>query len=78
MKHLKTIARKFHESCNRFDAKLLANRKGRKPTKKQLKRIEYNTQFELQWHIALGWLDHKLDEEQVIIAIKRYRGKYER
>ena len=74
MKHAKTIARKFHNTCNELESKYLTARK----TAKRSKRLRQRIEFELQWHIALGYIDYKLSEEQVIIAIKRYRSKYER
>lgn len=70
------LARKFHEDCNEYEANILKGRK-RKPTKKMLERIRYNAKFMLDWYQIWGAIDWNYSPEEVTIAIKRYRSRYE-
>lgn len=74
MKSLKAIAKLFHDRCNEHENNYLVGRK----TKKRKVKLRYNIEFELKWFIAMGHLNYGLTEDQVVMAIKKYRRRYEK
>lgn len=70
-----SLARRYHERCDKYDQAVCTGRvvNGvRFPrTKKELKRVKYNTEFELQWMIDVGELEVN-EVEDFIKAIKLY------